>query len=105
MFGNRKALRGSDAADAKQFSLAMRGKRTTRTRRFQMFCNRVFTCPLFVLLTIVGFLASAHAADSCQPLFDAITKLVTTPSHSYSTGVVNGEPRSTETIYAKERLT
>jgi hypothetical protein len=66
-----------------------------------MFCNRVFTRSLFVSLTMIGFLASAHAADSCQPVFDAITKIVTTPSHSYSTGVVNGKPRSTEIIYVQ----
>jgi hypothetical protein len=66
-----------------------------------MFCNRVFTRSLFVSLTMIGFLASAHAADSCQPVFDAIRKIVTTPSHSYSAGVVNGKPSSTETIYVQ----
>ena len=51
------------------------------------------------LLILAG--VPAHGADSCQPVFDAITKIVTTPSHSYSTGVLNGKARSTETIYVQ----
>ena len=51
------------------------------------------------ILTLGGCLPAV--ADSCQPVFDAIIKIVTTPSHSYSTGVVNGKERSTETIYVQ----
>jgi hypothetical protein len=66
-----------------------------------MIRSRFFTLSFFTPLLMVGLAASAHAADSCQPVFDAITKLVTTPSHGFSTGVVNGKPRSTETIYVQ----
>jgi hypothetical protein len=34
-------------------------------------------------------------------VFDAIGKLITSASHSYSTGVVKGKPLSTETIYVQ----
>ncbi|HEY6764015.1 MAG TPA: hypothetical protein VI386_04535 [Candidatus Sulfotelmatobacter sp.] len=54
-------------------------------------------CPLVT----IALVASSLAADSCQPVFDAITKIVTTPSHSYSTSVVNGKARSTEIIYVQ----
>lgn len=69
-----------------------------------MFGNRFFTRYLFVSLTMAGFLSSAHAADSCQPVFDALTKVVTTPNHTYSsqTGAsVRGKQRSGETIYVQ----
>lgn len=65
-----------------------------------MFRNYVFTLSVLSLL-VMGQAVTARAADSCQPVFDAITKLVTTPSHSYSNGVVNGKPSSTETIYVQ----
>lgn len=63
-----------------------------------MFRNAIST--LFVIL---ASLAAPYvmAADACQPVFNAITKLVTTPSHSYSSGVVNGKSISTETIYVQ----
>ena len=65
-----------------------------------MLRNYAFT--LFVIsLLVLGQAVTALAADACQPVFDAITKLVTAPSHSYSTGVVNGKPSSTETIYVQ----
>jgi hypothetical protein len=41
---------------------------------------------------------AAHAADSCQPVFDALTKIATTPSHSYTTSTAGGKSRDTETI-------
>jgi hypothetical protein len=43
-----------------------------------------------------------HAADSCQPIFDALTKVATTPSHSYttSTPVSGGKSMESETIFA-----
>jgi hypothetical protein len=58
---------------------------------------------LFALIAIaVTALDSppAHAADSCQPVFDAIAKLITTPSHSYTTSTAanGGKTRTAETI-------
>lgn len=65
-----------------------------------MFRHYVFALSVLSVLAI-GQLGTVHAADSCQPVFDAIQKLVTSPSHSYSTGVVNGKSTSTETIYVQ----
>jgi len=65
-----------------------------------MYRNHVFTLSVLSLLAL-GQAVTARAADACQPVFDAITKLVTAPSHSYSTGVVNGKPTSAETIYVE----
>ena len=67
-----------------------------------MFRKAFFIC----LLSITASMAShyAMAADSCQPVFDALTKVVTTPNHTYSiqTGsLVKGKPRSGETIYVQ----
>ena len=64
-----------------------------------MFRNAFFIRMLLIPVSMASHYAMA--ADSCQPVFDAITKLITTPSHSYSTGVVNGKPSSTETIYVQ----
>ena len=50
-----------------------------------MLSNRFFTRSLFVSLMMAALLSSAHAADPCQPVFDALTKVVTTPNHGYST--------------------
>lgn len=64
-----------------------------------MFRNHVFVlCALSLLVT--GQAVTARAADSCQPVFDALQKLVTTPSHSYttSTAAKGGMPRTAETI-------
>ena len=63
-----------------------------------MFRNLIFT-----LLSITSLAAPyAMAADSCQPVFDALTKVATTPSHSYtiSTGINGGKTTETETIFA-----
>jgi hypothetical protein len=48
------------------------------------------------------FGSSARAADSCQPVFDALTKVTTNPSHSYTTSTdLNGsKPIEAETIFA-----
>src|SRR5581483_11490239 len=53
------------------------------------------------LLTIC-LTTSSHGADSCQPVFDALTKVVTTPSHSYTTNtsVSDGKAPEGETIFA-----
>ena len=41
----------------------------------------------------------AHAADSCQPVFEALQKVATTPSHSYTTSTAaTGGPRNAETV-------
>src|SRR5690348_16894790 len=62
--------------------------------------------PTFLALTVLAmflsFAAAARAADSCQPVFDAFTKVATTPSHSYTTNasVNGGKPAEGETIFA-----
>jgi|GEM_PF-6709739 len=65
-----------------------------------MIRNRLSALALFAPLVTIGLVASAQAADSCQPVFDALTKLITTPSHSYttSTAVNGGRPTDGETI-------
>lgn len=42
----------------------------------------------------------ARAADSCQPVFEALQKVATTPSHSYTTmtAATGGAPQNGETI-------
>ncbi|MBZ5688058.1 MAG: hypothetical protein LAP86_23840 [Acidobacteriia bacterium] len=67
-----------------------------------MFGNYVFTVSVLSLL-VMGQAAPARAADSCQPVFDALQKLVTTPSHSYttSTAAKGGSPRTAETIMVR----
>lgn len=68
-----------------------------------MIRNRLSALALFAPLVTIGLVASAHAADSCQPVFDALTKLITTPSHSYTTHAAaaanGGKPAESETIY------
>jgi hypothetical protein len=52
----------------------------------------------------VSFCLTAHAASPCQPVFDALTKVVTTPSHSFTTSaspaVNGGRATDGETIFA-----
>jgi len=65
-----------------------------------MFRNYVFTLSVFSLL-FMGQALPARAADACQPVFDALTKVAATPSHSYTTHNANGgKPAEAETIYA-----
>jgi hypothetical protein len=62
-----------------------------------MFRNATFT-----MLAILASLAAPYviAEDSCQPVFDALTKVATTPSHSYTTNTaVNGGKAEGETIF------
>ena len=71
-----------------------------------MFRNYVFTLCLLSLL-VMGKAVTARAADSCQPVFEAMTKIVTTPSHSYTTrtaGSTNGKPADGETIYVEGKV-
>jgi hypothetical protein len=62
--------------------------------------NHLAAIALFILMTFPLFVPSAHAAGSCQPVFNAEKKLVTTPSHSYttSTAVKDGKPQTAETV-------
>jgi len=65
-----------------------------------MFRNYVFTLSVLWLF-VMGQAATARAADVCQPVYDALTKAATTPSHSYTTSVaVNGSKTESETIIA-----
>ena len=70
-----------------------------------MFRNCIFA--LYVLsFLVVGQAVTASAADSCQPVFEAMTKVVTTPSHSFTThtgGSTNGKPADSETIYVEDK--
>lgn len=65
--------------------------------------SRYYVFILFVLSFLVtGQAATARAADPCQPVFDALTKVATTPSHSYTTniGANGGKATQGETIFA-----
>ena len=66
-----------------------------------MFRNYIFTLSVLPFL-LLGEAVTARAADACQPVFDALTKVVTTPSHSYTTSssVNGGNATEAETIYA-----
>ena len=65
-----------------------------------MLRNYVLTLSVLSLL-VMGQAVPAHAADFCQPVFDALTKVATTPSHSYTTNTaVNGSKTEGETIFA-----
>lgn len=65
-----------------------------------MFRNHVLTLLVFSLL-VMGQAGTARAADACQPVFDALMKVATTPSHSYTTNtaVSGGKPAEGETIF------
>ena len=66
-----------------------------------MFRNHVFTMCVLSLL-VMGQAVTARGADSCQPVFDALTKVATTPSHSYTTNTATngGKAMDAETIFA-----
>lgn len=67
-----------------------------------MMRNRLCALALCVPFMTICLTASMRGADSCQPVFDALTKVATTPSHSYtsSTDVNGGKPTEAETIFA-----
>ena len=67
-----------------------------------MMRNRLCAVALCVPFMTICLTASMRGADSCQPVFDALTKVATTPSHSYtsSTDVNGGKPTEAETIFA-----
>ena len=65
-----------------------------------MFRDYVFVFYVLSLL-VMGQAGTARAADSCQPVFDALMKVATTPNHSYTTHTaVNGGKAEAETIFA-----
>ena len=67
-----------------------------------MFRNAFFICILLILASMASHYAMA--ADSCQPVFDALTKVVTTPSHSYTTHTAAAAHGGTEKIYVDGKI-
>jgi hypothetical protein len=68
-----------------------------------MFRNYVFTLSALLLL-VMEQAVPARAADACEPVYSALTKIVTTPSHSYSVQTAplgNGQQRIVEVIYVQ----
>jgi hypothetical protein len=58
------------------------------------------TRPLRRLCTLLLLSAAPLAAQSeCKPVFEALDKVMGTPTHFYVTTNVNGKPKTTETIY------
>jgi hypothetical protein len=72
-----------------------------------MNCNVKSSLWLFAVGSILASFSSARAEDSCRPVFDALTKLATTPTHSYSTyaspSIQAGKPTSSESIYFHDK--
>src|SRR5215472_13084079 len=66
-----------------------------------MFRHNVFTL-LVLSLLVMGHSVTVRAANACQPVFDALTKAATSPSHSYTTSTAANGSRATEaeTIFA-----
>jgi hypothetical protein len=65
-----------------------------------MLRNYVFILSVLWLF-MMGQAVPAHATNACQPVFDALTKVATTPSHSYTANTaVNGSKAEGETIIA-----
>lgn len=65
-----------------------------------MFRNAFFICILLILASMAWHYAMA--ADSCQPVFDALSKVLVTPSHVFSTdgaGPRAGAKPESESIY------
>jgi hypothetical protein len=59
---------------------------------------RLFSIPALTLVAALSFSTPA-LADDCQTMFDAATKLLTVPVHSYTTETASGKPRTSEAIY------
>jgi hypothetical protein len=79
----------------------------TRLLRIQrgeirMMRNRLCAVVFFLPLMTICTTATTQAADSCQPVFDALTKVATTPSHSYTTNtsLSGGSVTTGETVFA-----
>jgi hypothetical protein len=66
-----------------------------------MFRDYVLTLSVLSLL-VMGQALRARAGDACQPVFDALIKVATTPSHSFTTNtaVNGGKSTEAETIFA-----
>ena len=67
-----------------------------------MMRNRLWSPRLSIPLAIVCLTVPVHGSDSCLPVFGALTKVATTPSHSYTTAtsVNGGNATEAETIFA-----
>jgi len=63
--------------------------------------HRLTLSTLFVvaLTAAIPIVPRAHAAESCQPVFDALMKVATTPSHSYTTNTTVNGGKAAETIF------
>ncbi len=60
---------------------------------------RLLTC--LAVIAIGQMSSTLHAQETCGAVFDALTKVVTTPNHSYSTRTTNGKPLISERIYTQ----
>jgi hypothetical protein len=78
--------------------------RSVSIKENPMLRNYVFTLGALSLL-LMGQAVTARAANTCQPVFDALQKLVTIPSHSYTTSTVakSATPRTAETIMVQNK--
>lgn len=58
--------------------------------------------------TVVALLClTAHASNPCQPVFNALDKVMMTPRHTYSTitlAFAHAQPRASETIVANGKV-
>lgn len=72
----------------------------TNKRTYDTF----LTFSAIALCTVVAWAMPAKA-DSCDPVFNALTKVVTTPSHSYSTDTMSKGSQTTnaEMIYMQNK--
>lgn len=71
-----------------------------------MHRSRTLFAPALAALAIISVNPSrASAADSCDPVFNALTKVLTTPSHSYSTHTTSNGSKtiSAEMIYMQNK--
>jgi hypothetical protein len=74
-----------------------------------MICTtRIFAFSLFTSMMVMAFAGPSLAADSCDLVFNAMTKAATTPSHRYSTHTMpspNGNKTTeAETIYLQNKI-
>ena len=63
---------------------------------------RTYALTVLVLSAFaMGEAATAHPADSCQPVFDGLKKVAATPNHSFTTNTTAGGGKAeAETIFA-----
>jgi hypothetical protein len=61
-----------------------------------------------LVAAILCCVAAARAQSTCRPVFDALTKVVTSPSHSYTTSTAafqdHGQPHESEAIYVDGKV-